>query len=126
MPVDEEMVKLVDLPGWSSSATQILTTQILTTQILTRVVELGNPGARVSGTDEVGCRPCHRLVGADKEASAACPVLFQHPAIRALVGVLGCNQAEEAKGKQKQKLHPDYLSWQVGPHSCSAPYHKTR
>merc|ERR1719385_465657 len=67
----------------------------------TRVVELGNPGARVSGTDEVGCRPCHRLVGPDKEASTACPVLLKHPAIRALVRVLGCNQA---KGKQKQKL----------------------
>ena len=74
---------------------------------LTRVVQLGDPGARVSGTDEVRCGPGHRLVRANQEAPTACPVLFQHPAIRALVCVLGGDQADKPNGKHKQQLHGD-------------------
>ena len=87
----------------------------------TRVVQLGDPGARVSGADEVCCGPGHRqislivflsfftpgdcLVGANQEASTARPVLLLHPAIRATVGVLGGNEANQANGKQKEQLH---------------------
>merc|ERR1711908_99907 len=37
----------------------------------TRVVQFGDPGARVSGTHEVCCGPGDRLVRANQEASTA-------------------------------------------------------
>ena len=56
---------------------------------VTRVVNLGHPGAVVEVAENVRVVPGDLLVPAEEEAAAGAVVLLQHPAVGAVVGVLG-------------------------------------
>ena len=66
------------------------------------MVQLGHPGV-VGGAQQTGVVPGDPLGSVEPEASAAGPVLLQHPSVRAVVGVLGQDGADE--GESQQVLH---------------------
>ena len=56
---------------------------------VTRVVNLGHPGAVVEVAENIRVVPADSLVPAEQEAAARPVILLQHPAVGAVVGVLG-------------------------------------
>ena len=55
----------------------------------TRIINLRDPGGVVEAAEDIGVAPRDSLVPAEEEAAAGAAVLLQHPAVGAVVGVLG-------------------------------------
>ena len=67
----------------------------------TWIVHLRHPGAVVVVAEEVRVVPGDHLPAAEEEAAAGVPVLLQHPAVGAVVAVLGRQPGHQ----QQQQVH---------------------
>ena len=68
---------------------------------VTRVVNLGHPGAVVEVAENIRVVPADSLVATEQEAAARPVVLLQHPAVGAVVAVLGRQPGHQ----QQQQVH---------------------